>query len=42
MEDELIFEMEQEIPENWESNRIIERDGRGRIIEVNIPDDKEE
>lgn len=38
----LLFEKECDIPENWESNTILIRDGKGNIIEREIPDDIEE
>lgn len=42
MIEELIFENEMEIPENWESNTILIKDGKGNVIEREIPDDTEE
>lgn len=42
MIEELIFENEMEIPENWESNTILIKDGKGNVIEREIPDDIEE
>ena len=41
-EEILIFEKEMNEPENWVSNIILERDGKGNIIERLIPDDTEE
>lgn len=41
MNEELIFEREGEMPENWATNVILERDGKGNIIEVEIEDDVE-
>lgn len=41
MNEEIIYEQELEIPENWVSNTILERDGKGNIIERLIPDDIE-
>ena len=41
MNEEIIYEKELEIPENWISNTILERDGKGNIIEVEVPDDEE-
>ena len=38
----LLFEKECDTPENWESNTILIRDGKGNIIECEIPDDIEE
>lgn len=42
MNEEIIYEQELETPENWVSNTILERDGKGNIIERLIPDDVEE
>lgn len=42
MNEEIIYEQELETPENWVSNTILERDGKGNIIERLIPDDIEE
>jgi hypothetical protein len=42
MIEELIFEKEMEIPDNWESNIILIKDGNGNVIEREIPDDIEE
>lgn len=42
MIEELIFENEMEIPDNWESNTILIKDGKGNVIEREIPDDTEE
>lgn len=36
-----ILENEMDIPENWESDRILVRDGKGRVVELEIPDDEE-
>lgn len=41
-EEILILEQECDMPENWVSNTILERDGKGNIIERLIPDDVEE
>lgn len=41
MNEEIIYEKELEIPENWVSDTILERDGKGNIIERLIPDDEE-
>ena len=41
MNEEIIYEKELEMPENWVSNTILERDGKGNIIERLIPDDEE-
>ena len=41
MNEEIIYEKELEIPENWVSDTILERDGKGNIIERSIPDDEE-
>ena len=42
MEEIIIYEKESDIPENWESNTILIRDGKGNVIEREIPDDIEE
>lgn len=42
MNEEIIYEQELETPENWVSNTILERDGKGNIIERLISDDIEE
>ncbi len=41
MNEEIIYEKELEMPENWVSDTILERDGKGNIIERLIPDDEE-
>lgn len=41
MNEEIIYEKELETPKNWVSNTILERDGKGNIIEVEAPDDEE-
>ena len=33
------LERESDMPANWNSNVILQRDGRGRVIEVAVPDD---
>ena len=43
MSDEiLIYEQELDTPENWESTTILIKDGKGNVIEREIPDDIEE
>lgn len=43
MENEnIIYEQELDTPENWVSDTILVRDGKGNIIEITVPDDKEE
>ena len=42
MEENMIFEQELDTPENWVSNTILIKDGKGNIIEREIPDDIEE
>ena len=37
----LFFEPESDAPEGWEDNAIFMRDGRGNVIELDIPDDME-
>lgn len=41
MNEEIIYEQESDIPDNWISNIILMRDGKGNIIEIQVPDDKE-
>lgn len=38
----IIYEQELNTPEDWVSDTILERDGKGNIIERIIPDDEEE
>lgn len=40
-ENKFELERESDMPENWVSNRIKVRDGRGRVVELTIPDDEE-
>ena len=42
MEENIIFEKEGDAPEGWVSNTIFIKDGKGNIIEREIPDDVEE
>lgn len=44
MDKDMILELEREsdAPENWEANTIFVRDGKGNVLEVEIPDDEEE
>lgn len=42
MEENMILESELDTPENWVSNTILIRDGKGNIIEVQVSDDIEE
>lgn len=37
-----IFEKELDLPEDWTGDAILMRDGRGKIVEMEIPDDIEE
>lgn len=39
---ELEFERESDAPDGWQDNLILMRDGKGRMIEVVVPDDTEE
>lgn len=41
MNEELILEQEMDTPADWVSDTILIRDGKGEIIEVEIPDDEE-
>lgn len=40
-ENEMICEREMEMPADWKSDVIYQRDGKGRMIEVEVPDDTE-
>lgn len=35
------LERESDAPAGWQSNCILERDGKGRVFEVVVPDDEE-
>lgn len=37
----LVFEIECDAPENWETENILQRDGKGNVLSVDIPDDEE-
>ena len=37
----LNLEREADAPNDWQSNSILERDGKGRVFEVMVPDDEE-
>ena len=41
MNEELILEQEMDTPENWISNTILMKDGKGNVIEIKTPDDEE-
>ena len=41
MNEEIILEREMDTPEEWETNTVLMRDGKGNIIEVEAPDDEE-
>ena len=41
MDDKIILEREGDAPENWETEVILHRDGRGNVLNVDIPDDEE-
>lgn len=41
MEENIIFEQEGDMPENWENDVIYVRDGKGNVVKLDIPDDKE-
>ena len=41
MEEDIIYENEMDTPDDWESNVILVRDGKGNVIELEIPDDEE-
>lgn len=40
IKEDIELEQEMDIPENWVSNRILIRDGRGKVVELTIPDDE--
>ena len=40
-EKKLVLEQEMNMPDDWKSNSILERDGKGNIIEVIVEDDLE-
>lgn len=42
MPEEIILENELETPLDWKSDIILYRDGRGNVIEQEVPDDREE
>lgn len=42
MNEEILLENENGIPENWETNTIYIRNENGEIVKVEVPDDKEE
>lgn len=35
------LEREADAPKDWQGNFILERDGKGRVYEVIVPDDEE-
>ena len=37
----IILEQEGDMPEDWVTDQIFLRDGKGDIVEVDVPDDKE-
>ena len=37
----LILECEGNAPENWETDVILHRDGKGEVLSVDVPDDEE-
>ena len=41
MKEDIIYENEMDTPDDWESNVILVRDGKGNVIELEIPDDEE-
>ena len=41
MDEELILEQEIDTPENWIPNTILVRDGKGNIIEIEMPENEE-
>lgn len=41
-ETKILFERESDAPDDWQDNVILVRDGKGNIVEMEIPDDSEE
>lgn len=41
MDENIILEKEMNAPENWETNIILTRDGKGQIVEIKISNDEE-
>lgn len=41
VKNDIELEKEMDAPENWVSNRVLVRDGKGRPIEVETPDDED-
>ena len=39
--EEIIYEQECDMPEDWAGDTVLVRDGRGNIVEIEVPDDKE-
>lgn len=39
--EDIILEREMDIPEDWESNVIFIKDGKGNTIELEVPNDEE-
>ena len=39
MNEEIILEQEMDIPEDWVSDTILTRDGKGNIVEITVGDD---
>lgn len=42
MNEDIIYEKELDLPDDWDGDIILVRDGKGDIIELDIPDDVEE
>jgi hypothetical protein len=42
MNEDMILENEIDIPEDWETNVIYIRNDSDKVVEVEVPDDKEE
>lgn len=38
----MTFERECDAPENWKTNKILQRNAAGDVVEIDVPDDTEE
>lgn len=42
MNEDIIYEKELDLPEDWAGDTILVRDGKGNVVEIEVPDDIEE
>ena len=42
MNEDIIYEKELDLPEDWPGDAILVRDGKGNVVEIEVPDDIEE